>query len=114
MQEVSNGSTRFIGPLYGLSLRPAQLVGGTEQVTKMFFRTLQQAKRFLRIILGFTLLALGAVLFFSPAPGWLVMLLGLGLLAAEFVWARRLLASMKEQGIRLRDFVFARSHVQGD
>ncbi|HEV2221807.1 MAG TPA: PGPGW domain-containing protein [Candidatus Acidoferrales bacterium] len=80
----------------------------------MLFRTLQQAKRFLRILLGFTLLALGVVLFFSPAPGWLVMLLGLGLLAAEFVWARRLLASMKEQGVRLRDFVFARSHTQGD
>lgn len=78
----------------------------------MLFRTLQQAKRFLRILLGFTLLALGAVLFFSPAPGWLVMLLGLGLLGAEFVWARRLLTSMKEQGVRIRDFVLARGHVR--
>lgn len=83
-----------------------------ERNTTMLFRTLQQAKRFLRILLGFTLLGLGVVLFFSPAPGWLVMLLGLGFLAAEFVWARRLLASMKEQGVRLRDFVFARSHAR--
>lgn len=42
------------------------------------------------------------------------MLLGLGLLAAEFVWARRLLTGMKEQGIRLRDFVFARSHARSN
>jgi hypothetical protein len=52
-------------------------------------------------------------LVFSPAPGWLVMLLGLGLLAAEFVWARRLLNGVKEQGVRLRDAVFARSNVNG-
>jgi len=79
----------------------------------MLFRTFQQAKRFLRILVGFTLLALGVVLIFSPAPGWLVMLLGLGLLAAEFVWARRLLNGVKEQGVRLRDAVFARSNVNG-
>jgi len=83
-----------------------------ERNTTMLFKTLQQTKRFLRIVLGFTLLALGAVLFFSPAPGWLVMLLGLGLLAAEFVWARRLLASMKEQSVRLRDFVLARGNAR--
>jgi len=76
----------------------------------MLFRTFQQAKRFLRILVGFTLLALGVVLVFSPAPGWLVMLLGLGLLAAEFVWARRLLNGMKVQGVRLRDAVFARGN----
>ena len=72
------------------------------------FRTFHQAKRFLRILLGFTLLVLGVALFFSPAPGWLVMLLGLGLLGAEFVWARRLLDGMKERGVRLRDAVLAR------
>jgi len=76
----------------------------------MFFRTFQQAKRFLRILVGFTLLALGIVLVFSPAPGWLIMLLGLGLLGVEFVWARRLLNSMKQQGVRLRDALFARGN----
>lgn len=78
----------------------------------MFFRTLQHAKRFLRILVGFTLLALGVLLVFSPAPGWLVMLLGLGLLGAEFVWARRLLDGMKEQGVRLRAAVFARGNAR--
>lgn len=76
------------------------------------FRTLHQAKRFLRILVGFTLLALGVILFASPAPGWLFILLGLGLLAAEFVWARRLLDHMKLQGVRVRDFVLAR-HPRG-
>jgi hypothetical protein len=33
----------------------------------------------------------------------------LGILAAEFVWARRLLERVKEQGERLRDTVFPRT-----
>ncbi|HTU34501.1 MAG TPA: PGPGW domain-containing protein [Candidatus Acidoferrum sp.] len=76
----------------------------------MLIKTMQQAKRIMKIILGFTLLVLGAVLVFTPGPGWLVMLLGLGVLAAEFMWARKLLDRMKEQGVRLRDAFFARPH----
>jgi len=72
------------------------------------FKTLQHAKRFLRIVIGFTLLAIGAVLLIGPGPGWLVILLGLGLLAAEFVWARRLLDRMKHEGTRLRNYVLSR------
>ena len=77
-------------------------------MSPVIFKTLQQAKRFLRILMGFTLLAIGVVLLVGPGPGWLVILLGLGLLAAEFVWARRLLDSMKEKAVRLRKFVLNR------
>ncbi|HXT86818.1 MAG TPA: PGPGW domain-containing protein [Verrucomicrobiae bacterium] len=77
-------------------------------MSPVIFKTLQQAKRFLRIVIGFTLLAIGVVLLVGPGPGWLVILLGLGLLAAEFVWARRLLDSMKEKAVRLRKFVLSR------
>lgn len=58
--------------------------------------------------MGFTLLAVGIVLLIGPGPGWLVILLGLGLLAAEFVWARRLLDRMKKEGMRLKNFMFSR------
>lgn len=75
----------------------------------MLIKTIQQAKRLMKIILGFTLLALGVVMIFTPGPGWLTIAFGLGVLAAEFVWARRLLDSMKEQGVRLREAVFVRS-----
>jgi uncharacterized protein (TIGR02611 family) len=74
----------------------------------MFIRTMQQAKRWVKILFGFTLLALGIVMIVTPGPGWLTILLGLGILAAEFVWARQLLDRLKEQGIRLRDAVFVR------
>jgi hypothetical protein len=72
----------------------------------MLIRTLQQAKRYLKIVFGFTLLVLGVVMIVTPGPGWLTILLALGVLAAEFVWARRLLDRLKRQGTRIRDTVF--------
>ena len=69
----------------------------------MLFKSIQQTKRFLKILFGFTLLALGVVMIVTPGPGWLVIALALGVLAAEFVWARQLLDHMKEQGGRLKD-----------
>lgn len=69
---------------------------------------MRQAKRFFKIALGFTLLVLGIVMIATPGPGWLTILLALGVLAAEFVWARRLLDRLKEQGVRFRDTVLPR------
>jgi uncharacterized protein (TIGR02611 family) len=74
-----------------------------EEATHMFLKSLQQTKRFLKILFGFTLLVLGIIMIVTPGPGWLVIALALGVLAAEFVWARQLLEHMKEQGDRLRE-----------
>lgn len=75
----------------------------------MLVKTVEQVKRYLKIVVGFTLLVVGLVMVFSPAPGLLVMILGLGILAAEFVWAKRLLNHVKEQGEKLRQSVFVRA-----
>lgn len=77
-------------------------------MSPIVLKTLHHTRRYLRICAGFTLLALGVVLVISPGPGWLVMLLGLGLLAVDFAWARRLLDRMKQQGVRLRNLVLSR------
>jgi tellurite resistance protein TerC len=69
-------------------------------------KTLQQAKRILRIVFGFTLLAIGIVMIVTPGPGTVTILLALGVLAAEFVWARRLLDRLKQQTARFRNSVF--------
>ena len=65
----------------------------------------QQIKRFFKIVGGFTLLLVGIVMLVTPAPGWVAILGGLALLAAEFVWARRLLNRLKFEGERLRQTV---------
>jgi uncharacterized protein (TIGR02611 family) len=72
----------------------------------MMIRTLQQAKRIFRIVFGFTLLAIGVVMIATPGPGTLTIIIALGVLAAEFVWARRLLDRVKEHGERFRNSVF--------
>jgi tellurite resistance protein TerC len=62
---------------------------------------MQRTKRLLRIAFGFTLLAIGTAMLLLPGPGWLTIGLGLAVLAAEFIWARRLLNRLKEQAIKL-------------
>jgi uncharacterized protein (TIGR02611 family) len=68
----------------------------------MLFRTIDQIRRIFRVLGGFTLLLMGVVMFFTPGPGWLTVLLGLTLLAAEFVWARRLMDRLKHEGKRVK------------
>lgn len=72
----------------------------------MIIKTLHQARRFFKILVGFTLLLIGVVMIVTPGPGVLTIVLALGVLAAEFVWARRLLDGLKEQGVRIRQTVF--------
>jgi uncharacterized protein (TIGR02611 family) len=71
----------------------------------MFFRTIEQVRRFFKILGGFTLLLVGVIMVFTPGPGWLVIFLGLTVLAAEFVWAKKLMNRMKHESTRLRDTV---------
>lgn len=71
----------------------------------MILRTVEQVRRLFRILGGFTLLLIGIVMLVTPGPGWLVIFLGLGLLAAEFVWARRLMDRMRREGERVRGVV---------
>jgi len=42
---------------------------------------------------------------FTPGPGTPVILMGLGLLAAEFVWARRIMDRIKRESVRLKDAI---------
>ena len=72
----------------------------------MILRTVEQVRRIFLIIAGFTLLLAGLVMLVTPGPGLLVIFFGLSLLAAEFVWARRLMNRMKREGQRVRHAVW--------
>ncbi len=71
----------------------------------MWIKTLQQAKRLIKIVVGFTVLLAGVVMLATPGPGWVAIALGLAILAAEYVWARRLLDHLKKQGGKVRDAI---------
>jgi uncharacterized protein (TIGR02611 family) len=72
----------------------------------MILRTVAQVRRVFLVIAGFTLLLAGVVMLVTPGPGMFAIFLGLGLLAAEFVWARRLMDRIKHEGGRVRDAVW--------
>jgi tellurite resistance protein TerC len=65
----------------------------------------RQAKRLIKIVIGFTLLALGVAMLVLPGPGIVTIMLGLAVLSAEYVWARRLLDRMKAAARDARDAV---------
>ena len=48
-------------------------------------------------VLGFAIIVLGIVLLPLPGPGWVIIFVGLGIWASEFVWADRLLQWTKKQ-----------------
>ncbi len=65
--------------------------------------TWSQAKRIVIIVTGTTLLVVGGALLLLPGPGLLFLLIAVGLLATEFVWAKRLLARVKKAGEKIKN-----------
>lgn len=64
---------------------------------KSFFTlALRQGWRLIIAVVGFTTLLLGVIMIVTPGPALVFIPLGLGILAAEFVWARRLLRKLKD------------------
>jgi uncharacterized protein (TIGR02611 family) len=49
------------------------------------------------VVVGVTVIVVGIVLLPLPGPGWLIIFAGLGILATEFEWARRLLRFARDQ-----------------
>lgn len=60
---------------------------------------------------GFLVIA-GIALLVLPGPGWLVIFLGLGILATEFVWAERLLNKAKEKAQQAKDKVLRKKAIR--
>jgi uncharacterized protein (TIGR02611 family) len=61
-------------------------------------------------IVGFALLIAGVVMLITPGPGWVCIFAGLGILATEFVWARRILHKAKKTAVSARDKVIGRTN----
>jgi uncharacterized protein (TIGR02611 family) len=62
--------------------------------------TLRQAKRLIVAVLGATVLCIGIAMIVLPGPAFVVIPIGLGILATEFIWARSLLIGIKARIFR--------------
>jgi uncharacterized protein (TIGR02611 family) len=55
-------------------------------------------------VVGLAIFAVGIVAIPYPGPGWAIVFIGLGILATEFNWARRLLAHARERYDKVMDW----------
>jgi uncharacterized protein (TIGR02611 family) len=62
----------------------------------------RSSKRIAVTIAGLTVLAAGIAMLALPGPGLLVVVLGLAILASEYVWARRALDMAKRKAKQAR------------
>ncbi len=64
-------------------------------MNSFFLKSINQAKRLIIAIVGFTVLLIGLAMIVLPGPAFIVIPVGIGILAIEFAWARRLLKRVK-------------------
>lgn len=76
-------------------------MGEEKAMWKLAAVTVKQARRLIIAVVGGTVLFIGLALLVLPGPAFLVIPLGLGILATEFVWARRLLRRVKQEAARI-------------
>ena len=60
-------------------------------------KTIKQVKRLIVAVIGFTVLLIGLAMIVLPGPAFIVIPVGVGILATEFVWARSLLKRVKNR-----------------
>ena len=73
---------------------------------KVVGRFIQRSgKRIAVTITGFAVLLAGIALLVLPGPGWLLIFIGLTILATEYVWAERLLKTAKRKAGQAKDAV---------
>ncbi len=60
-------------------------------------KTLKQIKKIIVGIIGFTILGIGILLIVLPGPAFIIIPLGLSILAGEFLWARKILVKVREK-----------------
>lgn len=63
---------------------------------------LRLAKRIIVAVIGGTVTLIGVALIVLPGPAFIVIPIGLSILATEFLWARRWLKKIRDMADRLR------------
>ena len=66
-------------------------------------KTLKQAKRLIKVVIGFTALLLGVIMLVTPGPGIVTIVLGLAILGTEFVWAKKLLKRFEKEANNVKN-----------
>jgi uncharacterized protein (TIGR02611 family) len=77
---------------------------------KVVWRFIRRSgKRIAVTIGGFAVLLAGVALLVLPGPGWLLIFIGLGILATEYVWAQRMLTYARQKAEQAKDTVLRKN-----
>jgi len=68
-------------------------------------KTIKQARKLIISVIGFTVLLIGLAMIVLPGPAFIVIPIGLGILATEFIWAKKLLDRVKSKASNMREWV---------
>ena len=88
---------------------------GSDKGVGRVSRLVRRARRLVVLVVGSTILLLGIALLVLPGPAFVVIPIGLAILATEFAWAHRLLQRVREAAekgadkLNLRSFIGWRS-----
>ncbi len=63
----------------------------------MIIKSLKQLKRIIIGVIGGTILIIGIAMIVLPGPAFIVIPIGLSILATEFIWAKNLMEKFKEK-----------------
>lgn len=66
------------------------------------FNSLKQIKKVFIGIIGGTIVLIGLFMIVLPGPAFIVIPLGLSILATEFIWAKKMIDKFKEQFEKLK------------
>jgi len=67
--------------------------------------TINQAKRLIKIVAGFTVLFFGCIMLVTPGPGVVAIILGLAILGTEFLWARKLMKRFEKEAVSVKNSI---------
>lgn len=73
---------------------------------------LRHTKRVIITVVGFTVLFIGIAMIVLPGPAFIVIPLGLAILAGEFVWAERLLKKVKSGVKSAKDSIYKKNKTE--
>ena len=69
----------------------------------MILKTLKQVRRLIIGIIGTTILIIGVAMIALPGPAFIVIPLGLSVLATEFLWAKKLMEKFKNKFTEMKN-----------
>ena len=79
----------------GLAEQDPELQDEARERNGVIPAALRQVWRLIILVVGVTVVAVGVAMIVLPGPAFVVIPAGLGILATEFMWARRLLDRVK-------------------